>query len=190
MILLAGIMLIGMLFGLVSQPTGAAFSDPEAADNNAMAIAASIAQTLIDDGFEGEPWDANWDGNGTTTWQRETQQVHGGQYSVGCDKRSRGFLTIDDLDASWAASITVSFWFRANIDTDHVFVQLHNSSQYNTWYDLRNYSSYVDNQWCYFSEVLTDSQYFKSNFRLRFDSSGVQRGNEVIFIDDVAIQTE
>ena len=88
-----------------------------------------------------------------------------------------------------AESITVSFWFNTKaIEAGDCVLQTYNGSTWNTWYDLTSYPTYVNNVWCQFSEVTTDSQYFISNFRVRFDSLVLgSDGNEQTNIDDVLI---
>ena len=147
-------------------------------------------QTLLTDGFEGTPWDANWDGNGTTTWVQDSSKPHAGTYNANIDnKDTPGYLTSDDLDAFAAETITVSFWF--NLKTleagDCVLQTSYNGSTWTTWYDLTSYPTYVNNTWCQFSEVITDSQYFVSTFSIRFDSSVLGDGVEQANIDDVLI---
>ncbi|MFC1899216.1 fibronectin type III domain-containing protein, partial [Chloroflexota bacterium] len=147
-------------------------------------------QTLLDDGFEGTPWDDNWDGNGTTTWVQDSSKPNSGTYYAHLDNSGTpGYLTSDDLDTFVAESITVSFWFNTKaIEAGDCVLQTYNGSTWNTWYDLTSYPTYVNNVWCQFSEVTTDSQYFVSNFRVRFDSLVLgSDGNEQTNIDDVLI---
>ena len=144
-------------------------------------------QTLLDDGFEGTPWDANWDGNGTTTWFQDSTAPHIDSYNARSDKNNLGFHTSDDLDTFAAENITVTFWFKlSGLNPGDIVVETYNGSTWTTWYDLESYSTYVEDAWCQFSEVITDSQYFITNFRLRFDTSPISGGNEAD-IDDVLI---
>ena len=184
LILLAGLAII-LLAGATI--TRSSFTDPEQSIDNTLTISPKSV-TLLNDGFEGNPWDANWDGNGTTSWVRDASKPHSGLYDALCDQNNNGYLTSDDLSTAAAVSITVSFWFKTKgIGAGDILVQLYNGSTYNTWYDLTNYPTYVNNAWCYFSESITDPQYFISNFRLRFDSSGLVDKNEECNIDDVLI---
>ena len=97
------------------------------------------------------------------------------------------FLVTDyKLDASGVSSITVSFWFRPHdIETDDVLFQLYNGSTYDTLYDLADYPNSQNDAWCYFTEEITDSQYFTSDFRLRFDGSELAGNKKDCLIDDV-----
>ena len=93
-----------------------------------------------------------------------------------------------DLNASETISITVSFWFNTkSLEAGDIIVQVYNGSTYNTWYDITDYPTYQNNAWCEFSENITDPQYFNSDFRLRFDGSGLVEKNEECNIDDVLI---
>jgi len=186
-ILLSGTLLIGLLFGLIGKITGAYFNDPESSDNNALTIASSWDIVLLGDGFENVPWDALWDGNGTTSWTQKTLP-YTDSYSTECVKTSNGYLTTDDLDASGATSITVSFWFKTKkLIAGDIMVQLFDGSSYNNLYDIISYPTHVSRSWCYFSEVITDPSYFVSNFRLRFDGSALAGGASQFLLDDVLI---
>ncbi|MFC2073183.1 hypothetical protein ACFLUU_10935, partial [Chloroflexota bacterium] len=144
--------------------------------------------TLIDDGFEGSTWNANWDGNGTTAWTRDSALSHTDSYSAKAGSGG-GSLTSDDLDASTAYNLAVAFWFYPKgLETGDVIVEIYDGSTYNTLYDLRSYPTHTNLSWCYFSETITDSQYFISNFRIRFSTSLVG-AQESINIDDVLIKT-
>jgi len=145
--------------------------------------------TLLDDSFEGDPWDANWDDNEETTWVLDAKKNHGGLFSAKVKDKEAGNLYSDDLDASSAfENITVEFWFRPKeVVSGDVVVEIYNGSTLVAWYDLANYPTYAEETWCEFSEVITDSQYFISNFRVRFNASAMI-GKEM-YIDDVLIKT-
>ncbi|HUV75973.1 MAG TPA: fibronectin type III domain-containing protein, partial [Dehalococcoidales bacterium] len=148
-------------------------------------------QTLLDDSFEGSPWDANWDGNGTTTWILDSGKAHTGTYNARLSNtQTAGSLTSDDLNAAGASWITVNFWFNPKgLEAGDIIVKIYNGSTYNTWYDLTSYPTYTNNVWCSFSETITDSQYLISNFRLQFDGSVLGDSTEEINIDDVLVTT-
>jgi len=154
--------------------------------NSGEASATPAGVTLLDDGFEGTPWDNYWDGNGTTDWQLSgAGGGYSGSYSA---EHASGdtYLTSDDLDTSGAASITVSFWFKIkDLNKGPLNVQIYNGSTWVTWYNLTSYPGVIKNTWVYFSQTITDSQYFISNFRLRFDGSTESTTSS---IDDVLIQ--
>jgi fibronectin type 3 domain-containing protein len=152
--------------------------------SEANATAAGI--TLLNDGFEGSPWDLYWDGNFTTDWQLSS--AGSGYSGTYCADHANGdtYLTSDDLDASGAANITVSFWFKIKtLNKGPLNVQIYNGSSWTTWYNLTSTPGYTKNTWGYFSQTITDSQFFISNFSLRFDGSGLSTDS---YIDDVLVQ--
>ena len=141
--------------------------------------------TLLNDGFEGTPWDANWDGSGTTDWQQGIG--YGGSTYSAEHASGDTYLTTDDLDTYAAENITVTFWFKIkDLNKGPLNIQIYNGTAYNTWFNLTAYPGIVKNTWMQFSETITDSQYFISNFRLRFDGSTQTTSSD---IDDVLIQT-
>ncbi|MCK4723477.1 MAG: hypothetical protein KAT75_09235, partial [Dehalococcoidia bacterium] len=153
--------------------------------------ATPLSPTSIDDGFEGTPWDVNWDENGTTSWIQEGNPIHSGSSSTHADTAYSGYLTSDDVDASASTNTTVRFWFYPKaLEAGDLLVQTYNGTAYNTWYDLINYPTYTNSAWCEFNESLSDSQYLITGFRLRFDSSALLDGNDNINIDDVMIITD
>lgn len=165
--------------------------DMEQSTDNTLRIGTIVTTILLDDGFEGDPWDTNWDDNGTTGWIRSNSKKHGGHYAAECNKDNNGYLTSDDLNASEVASITVSFWFRpCDMEAGDMLIRLYNGSTYNTWCDITDYPTYKNNNWCQFHEEITDPQYFVSSFRLRFDGSGLVDTKETFHLDDVQITTE
>jgi len=180
-----------LILGVISNGTSGYFTDSEASAGNSFTAWIVTAITLLEDGFEGEPWDANWDGNGTTNWVRNTGKKHSGHYAAKCAQDNNGYLTSDDLDASTAVSINISFWFRPyKVEAGDMLVQLYNGSTYDTWCDLIDYPTWQDSTWCYFSEQIAGSQYFISDFRLRFDGSGLAEKLEDYNIDDVLITAD
>ncbi|MFZ0033713.1 MAG: lamin tail domain-containing protein [Sedimentisphaerales bacterium] len=142
--------------------------------------------TLLDDGFEGAVWDANWSSEVPPhAWYRDSVQKHNGSYSAAAkDGHERGFAS-DSLDASDANIIYIDFWYR-----------LGNT---NTASDLRLYcyngSSYIlisqigdgpKDTWLHYTTTITDGQYFTSDFRIRFYAN--LSGVEFVWVDDVLIQ--
>lgn len=181
--LIVTIQLLAMFGG-----TSAYFVDTEASTNNRITAWVMDTVNLLNDSFENTPWDNRWNDNGTTTWVRTSSPKHIGSYAAQSAKTTHGFLTSDNLDTSPAMSITVTFWFfPKSLEASDIIVQRYNGSTYVNWFDLTAYSTYQNNRWCQFSETFTDAQYFKSNFRLRFDSTALVDNSETITIDDVLI---
>jgi len=168
--------------------TSAYFVDTERSVNNRLTAWVTETVTLLTDGFEGSPWDGNWNGNGTTAWVRTSSTKHAGSYAAQSTKTAHGFLTSDNLDTSPALSMTVTFWFNPkSLEAGDTIIQRYNGSSYVNWYDVTAYPTYRNNQWNQFSETITDAQYFTGSFRLRFNSTALVDNGEDITIDDVVI---
>ncbi|MFC2051469.1 hypothetical protein ACFLT4_01900, partial [Chloroflexota bacterium] len=169
------------------------FTDDEKSTQDSLGIKWGL-YTLNED-FEdtGSPaWDDLWDENGTTTWQQSSSKPHGGTYSARLSNTDTpGYLTSDEMEASTADNITLSFWYNPKaLEAGDVLIQAFNGTAYNTLYDLTSYPGYTNNAWALFNEVISDSQYLIAGFRLRFDASALGDSQEEINIDDVVIATD
>ncbi len=146
------------------------------------ATPAATSEILLNDGFEGSPWDQHFT---VTGWQRSTSQVHSGSNSAYSNRSNKGCLTTDDLNATISEGITIDFWFRLQlINAGDICVEAFNGVSWDTLWYLRAYPTFEDGQWCRFTETLTDPKYFKSNFKLRFNSSGFSSLLGSVYIDD------
>jgi hypothetical protein len=143
--------------------------------------------TLMNDGFEGSPWYDNWDGNGSTTWTQRTNEQHSGSYSARGRYDDPGDLTSDDLDASTAQyNIYIEFWYYPRrLDGGEALFQVFNGS---TWDTLLDMSTGNNGNWNFYSVSLTNSQYFISNFKIKFNGTALA-DNDVIFVDDILVKT-
>ncbi|MFC1920494.1 fibronectin type III domain-containing protein [Chloroflexota bacterium] len=181
---------IVMVLSLVTYTgvTHSFFVDDEKSTEDALGIRWGLF--TLNDGFEntGSPaWDDLWDENGTTTWIQSAGKFFSGSYSAAGESPNNGYLTTDEIEASTADGINVSFqYFIKNIEPDDCWLQTYNGTDYQNWYDL---SGGNNNSWNQFSQVITDSQYLIAGFRIRFDSSLGSNGDEV-YIDDVMITTD
>lgn len=188
-VILIGVLLFSLITGFASVGSVACLIDTEQNLNNGFTTANSWQRTtLLNDSFESDPWDVNWNDNGNTTWQQASDKSYSGSCSAASTQVYLGLLTTDNPDASSAHWIHVSFWFYPDtVKNNDVLIQIYNGSTYDTWYDMKNYPGFQNGEWCYFSELIWDSQYFKSDFRLRFNSSGFDE-NERFYLDDVLIE--
>lgn len=150
--------------------------------------------TMLNDGFESGL--GNWDGNGATTWDTATSATygspwapHGGTYFMACDSNDDGSLTTDDIDMSTATAIYVSFWYMEDDvdDADEFNFRMYDGSGYDKIQELGLTAS--EDTWYQYSARITDSQYFKSNFRVDFIGTTIGTG-EVCYIDDVVVIRE
>jgi hypothetical protein len=80
----------------------------------------------------------------------------------------------------------VEFWFRPKaLEAGDAIVEIYNGSTWDTLFDLSNGTN---NSWNYYSSYITGSQYFISDFKIRFNGSALT-DDDVIFVDDVLIKT-
>jgi hypothetical protein len=156
--------------------------------------------TLLEDGFEGSDWDAKWDSIIITNWDRANDKKHSGSYSARNTGDPVPFILGDDdlisdnLNALNANKIQISFWYnKDDLENGDFYIQAYDGSKYNDLQDLDTYAGpnncaedSGDDKWCKFEKTLTDSKYFKSNFRLKFEGTGTDFG-ERVWIDDVKI---
>jgi len=142
--------------------------------------------TLLDDGFEAADWDANWD-DIFHDWREDNWPVHSGSASAWATDGDEGYFTCDNLDASDANAIYVDFWFRKD-DTGSTDFTLYyyDGSNYDLIDELDNNGG--DDTWLHYTEKVTDSQYFVSNFRIRFDAT--LSWGENVWVDDILIKKE
>jgi len=158
------------------------FVDDELSTEDSLGIQWGLI--TLTDGFDGSPWDLNWDENGTTDWTQNATTVYSAPNSAG-HASGDTFLTSDKLDTSGAASINISFWFNLKtLNKGPLYVQIYNGSAYIELYDLTIYPSVVKNTWIEFSQTITEGLNI-SNFRIRFDGSTLTTD---AFIDDVLIE--
>jgi hypothetical protein len=138
---------------------------------------------LVDDGFEGSPWNENW-ADLSSNWIADNSVVNNGSTSARASNGNEGYFTSDDLNANGASSITLDFWFRKDaIEANDFTLFYYNGTNYNLIDELDNDGG--DDVWLHFTAEITDSQYFVPNFRVRFDAT--LGGGENVWVDDVLI---
>ena len=138
---------------------------------------------LLEDGFEGFPWDVNWN-DVSSDWNSDNSVVNSGSYSAYASNGNEGYFTSDNLNANGASVINLEFWFRKDDTEANDFTLFYyNGSSYNLIDELDNDGG--DDVWLHFTTEITDSQYFVSNFRVRFEAT--LGNNENVWVDDVLI---
>ena len=141
--------------------------------------------TLLNDGFEGGDWDANWD-QVSHNWEQTNSNVHSGSYAARSSDGHEGYFVSDNLDASSATSIGVSFWYRLhNTEDNDFYLRYYDGSNYDV---IANLGIEDGDTWLHYTAIVTDSQYLKSNFRICFDTS--LESDETARVDDVLITKE
>jgi hypothetical protein len=142
--------------------------------------------TVLTDGFE---TDFNkWTDGGTTDWDRATAQKRTGTYSAHAGSSDNDLIS-DNLNTAGYASMTIDFYFRDDDidDDDNIFMQLYNGSAYADKYELGNSA---EDTWQHATVTLNnsggDAAYFISNFRIKFEGTSIDSG-ENLWIDDVLV---
>jgi FlaG/FlaF family flagellin (archaellin) len=149
--------------------------------DNAATIGLSTTITLLSDGFENwNTWDAT-----SSSWYLSPDQHHGGSYAAKSTNGQEGYFDCDPVDTSSSEAVTVEFWYRLSggVDSGDFEVRFYDGS---SWDYIVNLGSQGENSWRKYTYITTDSQYFKSNFRVRFNSSP-DDGSETIWVDDFTI---
>ncbi|MEK6945951.1 MAG: hypothetical protein AABW63_04135 [Nanoarchaeota archaeon] len=138
--------------------------------------------SIFSDDFESAL--AKWDGNGATTWDISTAQKHAGAQSVLASNGNEGDLITDDIDTSDATFINVSFWFMDDdLDATDIDFYFFDGSAYDAI--TESLESGTEDTWQWVSFTTSDSQYFKSNFRVRFNA--VLGTGENLWVDDFVV---
>ncbi|MHC4442009.1 MAG: CotH kinase family protein [Planctomycetota bacterium] len=142
---------------------------------------------LLQDGFEGtHPWVTNW--VQPHYWLQDTGTYARGAASATADKNNNGDLICNALDTNYATAVHVDFWYMKD-DTDLAELQLYyyNGTTYNSIVDLTTVGD--DDVWLHYTDIITDGQYFGSDFRIRIQ--GIPNHNtENVWVDDVIITKE
>jgi len=130
------------------------------------------------------------DGSGSIMdyeWYQSSSQKHSGSYSARSDRDDEGAFRINGLNASGANNITIDFWFRKDdIESSNLELFYYNGSSYNYIADLDTFGS--DDQWLHYNDIIEDSEYLVSNFKIGFYSS--LGWGENVWVDDVLIATD
>jgi methyl coenzyme M reductase beta subunit len=140
--------------------------------------------SLLNDGFEGAPWNTNWN-NVASTWTDETVIVHSGSHAAGADRGGgTGYFTSDALDASDATAIYIRFYFQKKSAATFT-VEFYGSGGWSTPINLIPLGG--DNEWLVYTNTITNSSYFVSDFKIRFNAAFSGGGTRSVEVDDVEI---
>jgi hypothetical protein len=145
--------------------------------------------TLLTDGFE---TDFNkWTDGGTTDWDRATAQKRTGSYSGHAGSADNDLIS-DNLNSAGYSSMTIDFYFRDDDidDADDIYLQVYNGSAYANRYELGNSG---EDTWQHAVVTVNnsggDAAYFISNFRIKFEGTSIDSG-ENLWIDDVVVTVQ
>jgi hypothetical protein len=145
-----------------------------------------IEAKLIDaESFEGSWPPSGW--SETSHWNKESNEEYHGIYSADFDGGSgrSGILQTPDLDCSDAESIFVDFWYRDDGSESGEFVlQYYDGNSWDTVSDLG--ATWSEHQWLHYQDEITDNQYFKSNFKIRW-LTHTNNNNDDVYVDLVTL---
>ncbi|MBI4116749.1 hypothetical protein HY449_03320 [Candidatus Pacearchaeota archaeon] len=134
------------------------------------------------DDFEGTL--AKW---GTTSWVVTTAQFKNGAQSLQSANGQEGDIITDPFDTSNATSINISFWFRDNnLDAGDIDFYFFNGTS--SAYELQTETletETAEDIWTFKSFTTSNSEFFISNFSVRFNAN---LGNgENFWVDDFSV---
>jgi hypothetical protein len=148
-----------------------------------------LNSTLINgESFEGIWPPTGWSATGE--WNKENNQAYSGIYSADFDGgySLSGYVATPNLNCANATAIYVDFWYRdGGCESNEFLLQYYDGTTWDTIYDLGATSS--ENQWLHYQERVTDSQYFKSTFKIRLYTS-TNSATDVAYVDLMTVKKE
>ncbi|MEM3703218.1 MAG: hypothetical protein QXX79_02185 [Candidatus Bathyarchaeia archaeon] len=140
-----------------------------------------------------ESFEGNWPPSGWTitgNWGKRST-AYDGVFSAGFSKQGNdvsGDLTTLDLNCSDAAAIHVEFWYRNDgCPAGNFLLKYYDGSAWRTIADLGSTSS--GKGWLRYHQKLTDSQFFKPNFKIQWSAVNIGN-NKYIYVDYVSVKKE
>jgi len=141
--------------------------------------------TLVTDGVANCYWTSGysatyqgWDG-----WIKGDDQHHTGNVSAESSSSRYGDFTCDDVNTLGATSVTVDFWYRLHgTSSSGLRLYFYDGSVYDS---IASLGGGLKDTWLHYTKIITDAQYFKNNFKIRFTTNGWGS----VWIDDVKITT-
>jgi hypothetical protein len=138
-----------------------------------------------------ESFDGSWPPSGwseTGQWNRESNEQYDGLYSADFDGGNgwSGALTTFPMDCSDSDSIVLDFWYRDNgAEYGEFVLQYYDGNSWNTVYDLAE--TYYEHQWHHYYDEISESQYFVSDFQVRWVTD-TNHNSDDVFVDLVTIE--
>jgi hypothetical protein len=158
-------------------------------------VTAATPEIGLTTGFDGTPWDSEWRSWPNPPWSQDTTQYYSASSSATSISSNQGAFSSNKVDATGAAYITVSFYFRIT-GTDPTDFQIRwgatRTDTYNsiTWHNLGvnlgDRNVYTANTWHYYSIDITDTSAFTDYFRFQFVSQSLS-SNAQVWVDNVQI---
>ncbi|MHA2101016.1 MAG: LamG-like jellyroll fold domain-containing protein [Candidatus Kariarchaeaceae archaeon] len=147
------------------------FDDLKATDNIYDNITENVSNVTL---INAQSFEIGWPPTGWTAtgrWNRESNRFYDGFFSADFDGpdgfSDSGYLTSPILDTSDASSIFIEFYYYdENLDVGEFSLELFDGISWDTNYVALDQD--LEDQWNRFFVEITDPQYFKSNFRIRW----------------------
>jgi hypothetical protein len=158
--------------------TGGTYVDTQSNDGSPERFVETDVDIIIinDEIFEGNWPPFGWSATGN--WAKEDNYAYDGTYSADFDGSVGSiseYLTSPVMDCSDAGVIYVDFWWQDRaLDDDDFELEYYNGSAWINYQDLNQLAS--GNGWHHYIETVTDSQYFVSNFQIRWWTKTVLSG--------------
>jgi parallel beta-helix repeat protein len=152
---------------------------------------AFVNQTLVGP----ESFESTWPPTGwfeTGEWDKESDRSHTGLYSADHDGTllgSSGSLITPSMDTSGSSTnaIYLEFWtYSEDADDGEYYLEYFDG---NTWTVISRLDNIGQGSWEKYSTKITDSNYFKIGFRIRWNVKGLDL-DEHVYVDDVKIVLE
>ncbi len=133
--------------------------------------------TLVNaESFEGGWTPLGWSATGN--WAKENNYSYDGIYSADFDGNVggvSGYLISPIINTSDSDAIYIDFWWQDRALADDDFeLEYFNGSTWNNYQDLNHLDS--NNGWHHYMDTISDSQYFVSNFQIRWWAKTVLSG--------------
>ena len=149
---------------------------------------------INNEGFEGSWPPTGWSEDPVTSeWNKESDQAYQGTYSADMDGTTGGGNTGNLLSSvmncagSNVTAIYVKFWgYSDGANNGEYYLDYYNG---NTWNQIRRLDNFGSGAWAQYSQKITDSQYFKSNFQIRWRVVGLHN-NAHVYVDLVNVTVE
>jgi hypothetical protein len=150
---------------------------------------------INNEGFEGGWPPTGWSEDpGTSNWNKETDEAYQGSYSADFDGTggaggASGNLVSPSMNCAGSnvTAIYVKFWgYSNNADNGEYYLDYYDGSG---WDQITRLDNFGVDVWTQYSQKITDSQYFKSNFQIRWRVVGLNN-NEHVYVDLVNVTVE
>ena len=170
------------------------YLDTKIVDDNFESIAetdvGAINLTLINnESFETDWPPASWSITPGSNWNKESNYQLDGTYSADFDGQSggrSGYLSSPIMDCSDADAIYVDFWWQdRGLDDGDFILEYYDGSTWDTYQDFNLLESGAGGH--QYTETVTDSQYFVSNFQIRWWANNIWSG-QTACVDSVTVK--